>query len=193
MIRRPGFLSRFSRFRREEDGTVTVEFAIILPFMFAIFVMTFELGMLLARQVMLDRGLDMTVRAVRLGALNPADFNSVDDMHDVLKNVICNSARMIPDCQNNLRLEMQAVNPRNFTNIPLDADCVDRADADRDLRRFEVGAANQMVILRACALYDPYMPTGGLGARLVDNETGAYAMVSVSAFVVEPGAPPSSN
>jgi len=37
------------------------------------------------------------------------------------------------------------------------------------------------------------MPTGGLGAHLIDSETGAYAMISVSAFVVEPGAPRSSN
>jgi len=131
MSRLSRLFPRLSRFRREEEGTVTVEFALVLPFMFALFLMTFELGMLLARQVMLDRGLDITVRAVRLGALNPADFDSVDDMHDLLKNVICDASVMIPDCRNNLRLEMQAVNPRNFTNIPLDADCIDRADADR--------------------------------------------------------------
>lgn len=174
------------RFRRSEQGTVTVEFALILPIMFAIFLATFELGMLLTRQVMLDRGLDLAVRAVRLGALDPALYPTPEAMHDALKRGICDGAAMIPDCENNIRLEMQTLNPRGMVNIPAGADCIDRADPARPMRGFQPGVANQLVILRACTLYDPYMPTTGLGAALVDNQTGAFAMVSMSSFVIEP-------
>jgi Flp pilus assembly pilin Flp len=186
MTMRARIAGPFRRFRRSEDGTVTVEFALILPIMFAIFLATFELGMLLTRQVMLDRGVDLAVRAVRLGALDPALFPTPAAMHDALKRGICQGAVMIPDCENNIRLEMRALNPRGLVNIPLGADCIDRADPGRPLRDFQAGFSNQLMILRACTLYDPYMPTSGLGAALIDNQTGAFAMVSMSSFVIEP-------
>ena len=58
-------LARFLRlFRRNEDGGPTVEFALIfLPFII-LPVSGFELGLLMTRHVMMERGIDMAVREV---------------------------------------------------------------------------------------------------------------------------------
>lgn len=180
MTRLRNRLGRFLRqFRRCEDGNGTIEFVIFTPFFFMIFMSTFELGMLFTRQVMLDRGVDMTVRQVRLGAVDPVT-------HAVLRQMICDRAVMIPDCMNQLKLEMRPLNPRNWGNVPNEADCVDRADPAIPVREFTPGVSNELMVIRACALFDPYFPTTGLGSQLPRQSGNAYALVAMSSFVVEP-------
>jgi len=182
MARHP--VSRFLRhFGQDESGNGTIEFVLILPAFIAIFLSTFELGMLMSRQVMLDRGLDMAVRQVRLGLVSADAENS---LHDVLKARICDNTALIPNCLNEIRLEMQPIDPRNWSIIPDAVDCVDRDDPSQAARTFVAGLSNQLMILRACALFDPYFPTTGLGAALPRMSGGAYGLISVSSFVIEP-------
>ena len=165
-------------FWRSEEGSSTIEFMLFMPFMFMIFFSTFELGMLMSRQVMLDRALDLTVRAVRLGLIEPVD-------HDTVKTAVCNNFVMNIDC-NELKLEMRRIDPRNLTAIPNDADCVDREDDSIPLRQFVAGSSNQLVYLRACALFDPFIPLAGIGAEIPRQSGDAYGLVSAAAYVVEP-------
>jgi hypothetical protein len=167
------------RFAKSEDGSGTIEFAIFLPFMMMLFMTTFELGMTMTRQVMLDRGTDMAVRMVRLGRITPVT-------HDALKASICNMAAIIPNCMQELKLEMQPIDPRAYTMLPVDTDCIDRGDPAAPVRTFVPGNINQLMILRVCALFDPYIPTSALGAAIPKESGGAYALVSTSAFVIEP-------
>ena len=85
-----------------------------------------------------------------------------------------------------IRLEMQPIDPRSWSIIPAAVDCVDRDDRSRPARTFVAGLSNQLMILRACALFDPYFPTTGLGAALPRMSGGAYGLISVSSFVIEP-------
>lgn len=171
-------------FGRDERGSATIEFVIVVPVFLVLFLSTFELGMLMSRHVMLDRGLDMAVRQVRLGQINPPN---PADLHEEIKSAICDAATpIIPNCMTQLKLEMRPLNPRSFVNIPADADCIDREDDSIPNRTFTAGISNQLMILRACALFDPYFPTTGLGASLPRRSGGAYALVSVSSFVIEP-------
>jgi hypothetical protein len=171
-----GFLRRFAK---AEDGNGTVEFVIMLPFFFGLFMSTYELGMAMTRQVMLYRGLDLAVRQVRLGLMDPVD-------HDTLKAEICDGAAIIPDCLNQVKLEMRQVDPRNWAAIPTDADCVDREDNSAPLVSFTPGVMNQLMFLRACALFDPIFPTSGLGAAIPRESGDAYGLVAISSFVIEP-------
>ena len=177
------YLSRLlgkSRFVRDEEGNSTIEFALLLPLMVAIFLSSFELGMLLARNAMLDRGLDVAVREVRLGMMTPLT-------EDTLRARVCEAAVIVPDCENQLRLEMLPLDPRNFTTIPAVADCIDRGNPDAPLRQFVPGTNNQLVIVRACVLIDPISPMTGLGKMISEARSdGAYALTSTSAYVVEP-------
>lgn len=167
------------RFRRSETGSGTIEFAIMVPVMLGLCLSAIELGILLTRQVMLDRGLDLAVRAVRIGAMPVVD-------HDTLKAAICEGAVIIPDCENQIKLEMRPVSPRAWANLPLQADCIDREDDALPVRTFVPGQENDLMILRACTLFDPFFPTTGLGAAIPKESGGAYALLSTTSYVVEP-------
>lgn len=166
------------RFHRSQDGSSTIEFVIIFPVIFTFFLSTFELGMLETRHVMLDRGLDVAVRAIRLGQL--------ENQPEIFKQAICKAASIIPDCMNQLKLEMVTVDPRGWVGMDPSADCVNRADASIAMRNFTPGVSNQLMLIRACVLFDPYFPTTGLGASLPRVSGGAYGLISVSSFVIEP-------
>lgn len=167
------------RFRRSEDGNVTIEFVIMVPFMLMIFLSTFELGMLMTRHVMLDRAIDLTVRDVRLGRIE-------DMSHDNVVAEICERFPIMASCADDLRLEMRPLNPRNFVNIATGGDCVDREDDSRSVRQFVHGTPNQLMILRACALFNPFFPTTGLGASIPRRSGDAYALISTASYVIEP-------
>lgn len=171
------------RFFCNEDGQVAIEFVIITPLVFTIFMTAMELGIYSMRQMWLDRGLDIAVREVRLNTFNVPD-------HDALKDTICVNAGFLPDCQNSLKLEMIRVDPRNFTGLAGDIDCVDRSlpIASQDDPNYISGNEHDLMMLRACVKFNPIFPTTGLGFAFDKDTAGQAAMTAMSAFVQEPGA-----
>mgnify|MGYP002779623911 CR=1 FL=1 len=186
----PARRGALARFLRSEDGSVTIEFALLFPVFFGFFLSTFELGMVMTRQVMLDRGVDMAVREVRTNAIvaPPGSDDRVRALalHALVKAAVCDRAAMIPDCLNQLRLELVRVDPRDYATLSADVDCVDRTQPMQDPRDFTATDPNLLYVMRACSLFDPYLPFTGLGARIPRESGGAYALVSTTAFVVEP-------
>jgi hypothetical protein len=179
-------IARFLRlFRKEEDGSESVEFALIfLPFIL-IPVSGFELGLLMTRHVMVERGLTMAVREVSLNTGIPFTDTQV-------KTMICNSAGIIPNCMTNLRLEMRNIDLRYTgtaaTNeIPRTASCTDLESPDQAPRNYTNGQANELMIVRACGLLSPMLPEFGLGYFLSRiRGDGYYPLVASTAFVMEP-------
>lgn len=169
------------RFRRNEDGSATVEFVILFPIFMAIFCAAFEVGLLMTRQVMLEHGIDKTVRAIRLGTTSPGPVDVTD-----IKTMVCNGAAIIPDCMAQLKVEMQPLDPRALVNIPTRADCVDRNDPAVPSRTFVSGTQNQLMILRICLLIDPLFPGTDFGFQLPEHSGGGTAIVAATAFVMEP-------
>lgn len=179
MIRNP--LKRFfRRFRKNEDGNSTIEFVILFPFIMTIFLSSFEMGLMMIRHVMLERGLDLAVRAVRIGTTDQVES-------DQLRDMICSGAGIINDCRSNLRVEMVRIDPLDWQDLPRRADCIDRNDPAAPAREFSTGGMNDLMVLRVCALFDPFFPMTGLGFRMPKESGDAYALVSTSAFVMEPG------
>lgn len=172
------------RFSREEDGTTSLEFVIVFPVFFGMFLMTYESGMISARHVMLERGVDMAIREVRIGAMpNPT--------RDSLRERICDIAGIIPDCMNQLEIELLQRDPMNWVAVSPTVRCIDRGEVLQDPVTIDPLGNNQLMVLRACARIDPFLPTSGLGKAIVENNSGAasggsYALVSMGAFVVEP-------
>ena len=171
--------NRLRRFRRAEEGNATIEFVLFVPFFLMLFLSSFEMGMLMARSVMLDRGMDIAIRDVRLGRMDPVNQQNMVD-------TVCAAAVIIPDCQNMLRLEMRPLDPRDWSNIPTNADCIDVVNNSIPVREFVAGQPNQLMIVRACALAEPIAPNAALGAGLHRISGDAYAIVSTAAYVVEP-------
>lgn len=167
------------RFRHEETASATIEFALLAPMMMVLFMSTIELGIFLTREVMLERGIDLAVRQVRIGIMDPVT-------HDGLVDAICDGAVIIPDCRNQLKLEMARRDLRSWSGFNQAADCIDREEEAQPPSRFEPGMQNELVVLRACSLFDPLFPTTGLGSKIPRQSGGAYAIVATTAYVVEP-------
>lgn len=170
---------RLGRFARSQSGSATVEFVIAFPALIAMLLLSAELGIVTFNDTMLERALDMTVRDIRLGT-------GTAPQHDAVKQSICERAAFISDCNANLRLEMVVVDPRNWTGIPADADCIDTSQPITPLRNFINGEENELMVLRACVRIDPLFPTSGLGKTLAEGAGGKYALIATTAFVQEP-------
>ena len=173
-------LSKVVRIRKDEDGNSTIEFVILFPLIMLMFFNAFESGLMMIRYVMLERGLDLAVRAIRLGTTIEVEAEDV-------KQMVCNGAGIIPDCLNAVKVEMVQVDPRAWVALPVEADCIDRNDPAAPARAFSAGGTNDLMVLRVCALFDPMFPLAGLGHQMAKNGSGEYALVSTSAFVMEPG------
>ncbi|ROU03353.1 TadE/TadG family type IV pilus assembly protein [Histidinibacterium lentulum] len=173
-------LARLRRLRRSERGSATVEFVILFPLFFTLLLSSVESGVVMVRQMMLERGLDISVRAVRLGT-----SHQVSD--EELREMICRVTGVIPNCMSELKVEMIILNPWAFNQPDPNADCVNRSEEVQVNRNFQNGASHQVMMLRACALFDTMLPNIGLGKRLSDDGEKPYALVSTSIFVMEPG------
>ncbi len=168
------------RFVRNEDGGLSVEFALVFPALIFLTLSSFELGMVMLRNAMLDRGVDKSVRAVKI------DTSSTINV-DVLRQSICDNAGIIPDCMNQLRIEMRMVDLRNWQDLPATYSCNDRSLTTQPLSKFTPGGANDVMILRVCALFEPIFPTTApFLFRPPEHNGGAYALTASNAFVMEP-------
>ncbi|MFT7597012.1 MAG: hypothetical protein ACI8R4_004355 [Paracoccaceae bacterium] len=167
------------RFRRSENGSATLEFAITFPAMLFFLLSGIELGFVTLHHAMLERALDITVREIRLGT-------GTAPQHDAIKAKICEGAGFINNCDTNLRLEMIQLDPFNWVDISDDADCTDKSEDVNPVRSFVNGLENELMFLRACVKIDPVFPTTGLGKNMVKDGADQYSLVSMSAFVQEP-------
>lgn len=178
-------LSRaFGRFRRE-DGNASVEFVVVFPVLFYMLICAVESGYMLARSVMLDRALDLTVRTLRLGLLPGIQ-------HEQLKGLICDDAALkntglMRQCESILKLELRPIDTASFQPLNNSPTCVDRnPGAIQPVTEFRLGAENELMLVRACAVVDPIFPLTGVGFHLPKDSSGGFQLVAMSAFVNEP-------
>ena len=167
------------KFRKDEGGFMVVEFALAIPLIFTMFMTSVELGIYTTRQMFLDRGMDMTIRQVRLNTAKKYT-------HAQLKDKICTFSGFLPDCSNSLRLEMRPVNLRAYAALPDAITCVDKSEDVQPVHQFVNGGANGLMVLRACIKITPVFPNIGLGSQMEVDGNGDMALYSVSAFVNEP-------
>lgn len=185
-------LSRlWRRFRQDEAGGPTIEFALVFPGIIMLLVSSMELGLLLTRHVMMERGLDMAVRELRLNNVE-LDPDDPSESARRVKVLVCNAAGLLPNCMVNLRLEMRPIDlffsGSNQSNnaIPRAASCTDYDEPFLPARNFAPGTSNQVMVVRACGSFAPMFPNIVLGAALATGPHGRYRIVSSTAFVMEP-------
>ncbi|MBE1297139.1 TadE/TadG family type IV pilus assembly protein [Phycobacter azelaicus] len=177
MIRR--IPTAVSRFRRQDDGGATLEFAIIIPAFLMILMSTVELGLVNIRQSQLERALDQTVREVRLST-------GANLQHDTIRDRVCELSGFIDNCATSLRLEMVSQDPFNWTGIDPEPDCVNRIEDVQPVRSFTSGQSNQLMLIRACMKFSPIFSDWGLGGDLGKDADGRASLFAASAFVQEP-------
>ena len=119
---------------------------------------------------------------------------------DSLRERICGVAKIIPDCENQLYVQLVVQDPEQpWTALNGKTLCINRDEDARPASSIQHGVKNELVLVRACARIDPVLPFAkigrkevpSLGQTIADNNSGAaaggsYALVSVSSYVVEP-------
>lgn len=167
------------RFVRDESGSSTVEFVLVFPLIMSLFLAAFELGMLQVRHTLLERGLDLSVRSLRISTAGPPDYQAI-------KDAICENSLLQADCDADLKLEMVRMRPNDSFAGLEEADCIDREQEVNPVREWTQGDENDLMLLRACLLFDPFFPSSGIGYQLSGGNTSKYALTALTAFVAEP-------
>lgn len=176
---RPPGKRLLARLRREE-GAVTIPTLLWLPLFIMIMAASVELCVLIFKQTLLDRGVDLSTRIMRLGI---APLPS----HDQLKRSICTNIAFVPNCMDRLAVEVFPIDTDTWTstyNSPLL--CTDSSSSAALSPQILRGGTNQLMILRACLKIDTMMEINPLAAALARDAGGQTALVSVTAFVNEP-------
>lgn len=171
-----GFLARKAR---DESGSASVEFVLIFPAYLSMMIMSVELGFVTMRHTLIERGMDIAVRELRLGT-------GTAPQHAEIKDLVCENALMVADCKDKLRLEMTPASMFNFRSLDTTPDCTDKADEAKPVREFTPGIPNQVMLLRACYKFEPFFPDEFLGSALTEGTDGEAAIVTMTAFVQEP-------
>lgn len=178
-------VKKYKKFKKDQEGTATIEFVLLFPAFMFLFFMGFESGYYMVRGVMLERAVDVAVRDVRLANGNVPEI-------DQMKTNICNVATILPDCESSLQIEIRPVAPvpGGVAAAGNQVSCIDkRVDPTDDVNAttYDTGSGNQLMLVRVCALAQPMFPTTGIGAGMRYDNFGNYALVATSAFVNEPG------
>lgn len=175
------FQRMIERFRASEAGNATIEFVIIFPVFITLFLATFESGFMMTRNVMLERAVDLSIRDLRLGQASATSFQG-------FKDTICDNSFLIKNCDEVIQVELRPVDTGTWAALPSTSQCRDVSSSidPIDTTTFEVGANNELMLVRVCALFDPFFPTTALGLELNQDGHGNFAMVVTGAFVNEP-------
>lgn len=172
-------LASFKRFARQEDGTSTIEFLLIFPIIFTTFIATFEAGFFTMRYVMLDRGLDMTVREMRLGLIAAPAMARI-------KQSICAKGQLIGNCEAALNIQLTSVNTTTWAFPTGRIECRDFGQAPNPVVEPNLGVENEVMLIRACLVGRPMFPTAVMAANMARSSVGDYFVTATSAFVNEP-------
>lgn len=164
---------RLRRFFRADNGAVTAEFVILFPVVFLLLLVTLEMIFLMARATLLQQALEVTMRDVRLG--NITDPNVAD-----LEETICERMAAVEDCRTSMVLEFTQVNRTTFEMPGPQEPCTRRSVdimAARANDIYDTGAANELMVVRACMVVDSITPLW----------EDSFELFSRTAFVNEPG------
>jgi Flp pilus assembly protein TadG len=140
---------------RREDGAATVEFVLLFPVLFAVFLTSIDFSIMMLRQVSLDRALDLAVRDVRLGRVPANGF-------DGFRDLVCGNVMITPNCAETITIEMRAITPETVMFVNPQAVCVNRAEALRPELEFNPAAGEgELVMIRACTVSNPFIAVHG--------------------------------
>ncbi len=170
---------RLRRFRRDESGSATTEFVIVAPVFFMLLLIGVDAGLVMTRQVMLDRAVDVVVRDLRLGTLGSPTL-------DELRGRVCDHTVILPNCTTDMLIELRPVSTSawNFPDTP--PACIDRDAEIAPVTTVTAGGGNDMMILRACMIIEPLFPTTSWGLQLPLDASGGFQLFALTSFVNEP-------
>ncbi|PYF09651.1 hypothetical protein C8J30_10721 [Rhodobacter viridis] len=171
---------RLWRRARSEEGAVTIPAVMWLPLFIMIMVASVDMSVLIIKQTLFDRGVDLSTRILRLG-IEPLPS------HDVLKRSICKNIAFISNCMDRLAVEVFPIDTTTWTSTNSSGlVCTDSSSAVALSPQILRGGTNQLMMLRACLKIDTMMRADPFAMALRRDAGGQVALVSITAFVNEP-------
>jgi Flp pilus assembly protein TadG len=148
----------------------------VLAMMFS----SIDYGVVMLRQVFLDRAVDMAAREVRLGQITNSGFNEFRDR-------ICARTLLLQNCSGTIAIEMRPIDTATWANLQVPARCVNRQEDISPVLAFVPGAGQQeLMLIRVCVAADPFIRLTGYVMGMSQNADGIYNIVSRAAWVNEP-------
>ena len=172
-------MTRFAKFLKDERGSSTIEFVLLFPAFVVVMLSAVESGIFMIRSVMLERGVDLAVRELRLGINVPSDEQELITM-------VCNHSAFLQRCPEIMRLELVQIDMATWNFPSTAATCTISDELLQPELGYTVGVDHNLMLLRVCAVMNPWFPSTGIGLGLPKNEAGLYSLTAASAFVVEP-------
>ena len=173
------FLNRMAEAFRREDGTASMEFVLMVPVVLLIFMSSFESGLLMTREILLEQAVDLTMRELRLG-----HYPVVSNV--VLSREICSRTIIFPNCEQNIVIELDRITTTTWavpTNITR---CINSSAPVQPVVNLNAGQENDLMLVRVCVSLPAMFPHMGLALAMPMDSLGNYILLARSAFVVEP-------
>lgn len=169
------------RLLRDRQGTAALEFAIIAPIFFALLFSFYDMGLMMLRQVLLQSAVEKSVRTLRvdLARLQPNEPSREID-RDVFKKEVCDRAMILRNCVDTITIEMTSLGRYAATPPAPGSPC--KASSSSTM---QVGARNDIVLLRVCAVANPIIPMMGLGSAFVEDADGDVRIITTTAYLNE--------
>lgn len=177
---RPRLAPALRRFLGTDAGTAALEFVIAVPLVLAFLFSSIDYGVVMLRQVFLDRAVDIAVRQVRLGNIRGSQYAQ-------FRSLICSNAFLLNDCENSIAIEMRPVDTVAWTGLDTPAQCVNRQENIAPVLAFNPGAgAQELMLIRVCVVVDPFITMTGMILGMPEDASGGFYLVSHAAFANEP-------
>lgn len=174
-------------FLKDDSGEATIEFLFVFPILFLTFTASFESSLYMARYIMFERAVDLTVRQLRLRTM-------VNPTHESLKEVICKNGMMaesVSKCKESLKIYMQPISTAPWNINPGPLACVDKSQPintdEPPASQYALGVENEIMLMRICMKEEPMFPTTAVSVKMPVDADGNYVMAVTTTFVNEPG------
>ncbi len=180
-VRDARVLDRLRAFRDDESATATLELVIVFPLLMIVFMASFETAMILTRQIVLERVLDMSTRVLRL-------TQGVNTNAEEIRQTMCQNTTVLPNCLELLSIDLIRIDRTTYAMPPDNQICANRG-ADEIVapeNEFEIGMDNDFMLIRTCLIVDTVLPMSGFGLNLARDDSGAMHMLATTIFVNEP-------
>lgn len=165
-------LKKLAIWRRQEEGVVAVEFALLaLPF-FMIIMGMIEISLFFAAGAVLEGGSAAAARMIRTGAVQASE-----DPEATFSEELCDQTSMIIDCDD-LEYEVIRVEPNTFSGAEEYEPTFD-AEGNLVAEPFATGNSNDVVLVRAIYRYEFITPYIGAMMTGDPNQTWLRHMSTV--------------
>ncbi len=171
------FCRLLARLFHDQSGSSTVEFLIVFPMVFGLFLSAVDYGVVMLRQTFLDRAVDLAARSVRLGeAVSEAEFRAA----------ICAQVILMPNCLRTIAIEMRRVESNGTGPVLAPARCVNRREEIAPVVEFTNGLRGQVMVVQVCVAAEPFIRLTGWVLGMPELPGGGYAVVARTAWLNEP-------